>query len=461
MLEGQMITQRSLAPILFLVVATVLALLSLTPPAQAQNLPIDMTTACNGGSCFNWAGIYQDGTSFINTQGMDNGQSNGCATQPPCSAAYATGGPGTTTLELVPGTGTPPGPPTLTLAGVPFNFGPINSTPCGPTTSTQCSEDMIQLSNSGVTMTVTPHLYSTLILLGAAVNGSHTGTVVVNYSDGSSDPPIAQTFSDWCGFSGNKSEAIAVGQISRINMDGSLIGPACNLYSYTYTLNVNKEVASIKISSNDGSCSAVPNCAYVLAATLKPPTYTIEGGAANPASVGAGSTSSATVTVTPQPGYVGTVNLSCSITPNIVGDPVSAAIPPSCSLSPTAVTIVANEASAPTTTLTFTAASPTKSMSVRHSNFFYAFLLIPGIALTGFGFGSRDSRRRRLFGVMLVLLLLAGVVAMPACVSYTHPGNVGTPPGQYTVSITGVDADGLTQASNGTANTVVVTVAAQ
>jgi hypothetical protein len=45
-------------------------------------------------------------------------------------------------------------------------------------------------------------------------------------------------------------------------------------------------------------------------------------------------------------------------------------------------------------------------------------------------------------------------------VSYTHLGNVGTPPGQYVVSVTGVDTNGLTQASNaaGTTNTVVVTV---
>jgi hypothetical protein len=453
-------TQRSLTPMLFLLVATLLAVVSLTPSAQAQNLPIDMTTACNGGACFNWSGIYQDGTSFVNTLGMDNGQSNGCAVQPPCPAAYGNGGPNNTSLELVVGTGTPPPPPSLTLSGVPFNFGPVNATDCGPTTSVQCSNDMIQLSGSNLTMTVTPHLYSTLILLGTAVNGPHTGVVVVSYSDGSSDPPINQTFSDWCGFSGNKNESIAVGPISRINMDGTLIGPGCNLYAYTYPLNVAKEVASITVSSHDTSCTAVANCSYILAATLKPPTYTIEGGAASPASVSPGSSSTATVTVNPQTGYTGTINLSCSILPTVTGDPPSAVTAPTCSLSPTSVTITANETSAPTTSLTFTAASPAKSMSARHSNVFYAFLLIPGAVLTGLGFRPRSSRRKRLFGLLLLGLVLIGIVMMPACVSYTHPGNVGTPPGQYTVSITGVDTSGLTQASNptGTSNTVVVMV---
>ena len=64
---------------------------------------------------------------------------------------------------------------------------------------------------------------------------------------------------------------------------------------------------------------------FGLAITLKPPTYTIDGGIANPASVAAGSMSMATVTVNPQPGYVGTITLSCSISPTIVGVPPSAA----------------------------------------------------------------------------------------------------------------------------------------
>jgi hypothetical protein len=465
---AKMMTQKSLTPMLFLLVAIVFVVLSLAPPVQAQALPIDMTTACNGGACFNWSGIYQDGTSFVNTLGMDNGQSNGCAVQPPCPAAYGNGGPNNTSLELVTGTGTPTPPPSLTLNGITFDFGPVNTTPCGPTTSVQCMNDMIQLSSSGVNMSVAPNYYSTLILLGTAVNGPHTGTVTINYSDGSSDPPIAQTFSDWCGFSGNKFESIAVGPISRINMDGTLIGPGCNLYAYTYPVNVNKEFASVSISSSDTSCTAVANCSYVLAATLKPPSYVIEGGAASPASVAPGSSSTATVSVTPQTGYTNpqesskTITLSCSILPNVIGDPVSAATPPSCSLSPTSVTIVQNQPP-PTTTLTFTAASPSKTMLTRHSSIFYAFLLIPGVMLMGLGFAPRTSRRKRLFGLFLLGLLLAGIVGLPACVSYTHPGNVGTPPGQYTVSITGVDTNGLTQASNpsGTSNTVVVIVANQ
>ena len=74
--------------------------------------------------------------------------------------------------------------------------------------------------------------------------------------------------------------------------------------------------------------------------------------------------------------------------------------------------------------------------------------------------GSRNGRRKGLLGLMLLGLLLAGLMAAPGCVSYTHLGNVGTPPGQYTIVVTGVDTNNLSQASNptGTTNTVTVTV---
>jgi hypothetical protein len=57
-------------------------------------------------------------------------------------------------------------------------------------------------------------------------------------------------------------------------------------------------------------------------------------------------------------------------------------------------------------------------------------------------------------------MLLAVLISIPACVSVTHLGNVGTPPGQYTIVVTGIDTNDLSQASNGpgTTNTVAVIV---
>jgi hypothetical protein len=342
---------------------------------------------------------------------------------------------------------------------VPFTFGTVNTVDCGPSTGNACILDTVNLTASpGVTITLLPaqqNIYSTMIMLGNAVNGSHTGQVTATYTTGSPDV-FPQTFSDWCGFGGHANEAIAVGPNTgmRINATGVPNGANCSLYAYTYPLDFTRTLQSITLTDKDGS-----GAMFAFAITLKPPTYTINAGVSNPVSVAAGTTSTATVAVNPQPGYVGTITLSCSISPTIVGVPPSAATAPSCSVSPTSVTVTTGETSPPTATLTFTSAAPAKASSQRASRIFYAFWLpVPGLALVGLSVGSVGSRRRRLLGLLLLGLLLTGLVVTPACVSTVHQGNVGTPPGQYSIAVTGVDTNGLTQASNGAGTTNVVTV---
>ncbi len=448
-----MTTKRNSLATLFLF-AAVVAVLSLTAPAHAQNVPIDMTTACNGGSCYNVGGLFTNGSSFLGTLGMDNGQSNGCTTSGPCPAAYSA-----TTLGLtVP---TPAADATLTVAGVPFDFGVVNTATCG-STGGACISDVLQVptASSGVTVTVAPAIYSTVIMLGTAVNGHHQASITINYNDGSSDPAIVQTFSDWCGAAAGGAESVAVGSIQRINAQGTPINPSCNLYQYTYPADITKMVSSVTIgSADDCSANGIPSCTYVLALSLKPPTYTIDGGSPAAASITAGSSTTSIVTVNPQPGYVGTINLSCAILPTIVTS--SAATTPTCSLSPTSVTVTASESAPPTTTLTFTSAPMAAADSRRPKGIFYALCLpVPGLMLIGIGFRSRNSRRKRLLSFLFLASLLAALTVTPACVTYTHLGNVGTPPGQYTIAVTGVDTNGLSQASNpaGTSNVVIVTV---
>jgi len=445
-----MITKDSSGSVVFLSMATLMVgLLFLAAPVHAQNVQVDLSSTsalCGGQQCFNTAGLFATGTTFLGTSGMDNG--NNCTPTPPytnCPDAYSGNqlfGAGFTD------------PPTLTLAGVPYTFGSVNSTNCG-STGTACTADVVNLTSSGVVITLPAALqtvYSTAIMLGTAVNGHHSGKITATYTDNSTTV-FNQTLSDWCGFGSNQYESIAIGGINRINSDGTLNGASCNLYAYTYPLDFTKTLQSITLQDTDGS-----GASFALAITLKPPTYTIDGGTPASATVAAGSSTTATVTVNPQPGYVGTVQLGCSISPTIQTS--GAATAPTCSLDPTSVDVTADETSPPTTTLTFTAAKPAQAAVGRRGNLFYAFLLVPGIALTGLSLGSRSSRRRRLFSLFLLGLLLTAVIVMPGCFSYKHLGDVGTPPGQYTISITGVDGNGLTQASNptGTSNTVVVTV---
>jgi len=297
-------------------------------------------------------------------------------------------------------------------------------------------------------------------MLGASVNGSHSGQMTATYTDGS-QVSVGQKFSDWCGFSGNPNESIAVSGTIRINADGTPNGAGCNVYAYTYALDYTKTLESITLKDVDPN----PGSLYVFAMTLKPPTYTIDGGAPASSSIKAGSSTTATVTVNPQTGYGAangaTITLSCAISPTITTS--SAATAPSCSLSPTSISVppVGGPPLPLTSTLTFTSAPPGKAMAQSSSRIFYAFWLpVPALALVGIGMGSRNGRRKGLLGLMLLGLLLAGLMAAPGCVSYTHLGNVGTPPGQYTIVVTGVDTNNLSQASNptGTTNTVTVTV---
>lgn len=451
-----MITRGIFSSVFFpLVAAFVIALLFLAIPAHAQNVQVDLSSTsalCGGQECFNVAGLFTTGTTFLGTSGMDDG--NNCTPTAPytnCPDAYSSNQLGLSTAT----------PPTLTppSLNVPFTFGTVNTVNCGPSTSTACTLDVVNLTTSGVDITLPTAeqvVYSTLIMLGTGVNGHHAGQVTATYSDGTTDV-FSQTFSDWCSYGGNQYESIAVGGFNRINSDGTLNGASCNMYAYTYPLNVSKILQGITLTDEDGSGSM-----FGLAITLKPPTYTIDGGIASPTSVAAGSTSTATVTVNPQPGYQGTISLSCSISPTIVGDPPSAATAPSCSLSPTSVTVTTGESAPPTTTLTFTSAAPASSSSAQRStSIFYAFLLpVPGLALLGLGFSPRGSHRKRWLGFWLAGMLLALLILTPACVSTKQLGNVGTPPGQYTIAITGVDTNGLSQASNaaGTSNAVIVNV---
>jgi hypothetical protein len=80
--------------------------------------------------------------------------------------------------------------------------------------------------------------------------------------------------------------------------------------------------------------------------------------------------------------------------------------------------------------------------------------------LFGLGVRPRGARRKRWMGFWFIGILLALLILTPACVSRVHEGNVGTPPGQYSIAVTGVDTNGLSQASNpaGTSNVVTVNV---
>jgi hypothetical protein len=143
--------------------------------------------------------------------------------------------------------------------------------------------------------------------------------------------------------------------------------------------------------------------------------------------------------------------LSCSIAPVVTPAPT-------CSFSTNPVTVSSSGATA---TLTFATVGPTSAL-VNWRGYYAALLPIPALVFLGAGLGLRKRTRNRLAGWLILGIVLAGTVLMPACGGGSTRntggggGNSGTPAGTYTVTITGTDSNGVTQ--TGSAATVSVTV---
>jgi hypothetical protein len=220
--------------------------LAATLTGQTVQAPVNLSRQ------FNTGGIFNNGVTFSATGGMDGG-GDGCTLPDGCADAYSA-----QQLGLSFGTF-----PYLIVKGSLFGFGPVNTADC----TSNCVPDVISLPGApGATLWLPfdrQRAYTTMTLLGTGVQGSHTGTVTVNYANGTSES-FNQTFSDWCNFGRNANESIAVGGISRINSDGTLNGATCNLYTYTYALDPHRILRSITLTNTDQT-----SFSFVLSVTLQ------------------------------------------------------------------------------------------------------------------------------------------------------------------------------------------------
>jgi sugar lactone lactonase YvrE len=168
-------------------------------------------------------------------------------------------------------------------------------------------------------------------------------------------------------------------------------------------------------------------------------TFTVSS---NPpsASVTQGQSAVFTVTVTPQGSYTSPIGFSCS------GLPAVAA----CSFSPATVTPDANPA---TTTLTITTAAQSALLASapgghRSGPLNATWLVLPGMLVGIVAIAAPN--RRRLLSCCLLFLLASGCVLQSACGTTSKTSNSLTPPGSYTITVTG--------AAGSTHQTVVVTL---
>lgn len=164
--------------------------------------------------------------------------------------------------------------------------------------------------------------------------------------------------------------------------------------------------------------------------------------ATSPAAVKPGSSGTSTITLTAINGYSSPVKLSCSVAGS--GSPL-----PACKATSFSPNPVTPTAAGVTSTLTVTTTGA--SAAILHPNRFFYALWIPvaGMSLLGISFSSARSRRKKIFGFLMVAMVMAALFMLPACGSSSGGGGGGgctgcTPAGAYTVTVTATGTDAAT-----------------
>lgn len=189
-----------------------------------------------------------------------------------------------------------------------------------------------------------------------------------------------------------------------------------------------------------------------------------------PGSVPAGSGGQGVIVINPINGYssptkviggqpISGITLSCaSITPLVTIPPVCSFNPPSPPVNGTAVT----------STLTVSTYGPIVTGAADHPRHFYVLWMpVPMLALVGLGagFAGKRSRKTKAWGLLALFVMCGALFMMPACgnttASTTTPNGV-TPNNTYTLTVVGVDLNGVVSSNitstNSTNPTVSLTV---
>ena len=204
---------------------------------------------------------------------------------------------------------------------------------------------------------------------------------------------------------------------------------------------------AIQTAYGGGTCignigNNVP-CTDAFVTTFGPataPDFTVA--ATTPATVTPGSSGASTVTLTALNAYSQSVTLGCSVSGS--GSPL-----PACSASSFSPGSVTPTGSGATSTLTITTTGASAAL-YRSSGIVYAMWLpVVGVSLLGMRL-STGRRKKKLLGFILLGVVMMALFFLPACGGGNSGGGGGgggcsgcTPAGNYTVTITGVDANNL------------------
>jgi hypothetical protein len=210
----------------------------------------------------------------------------------------------------------------------------------------------------------------------------------------------------------------------------------------------------VTVTGTSGSITQTATLYLNVADLTEDYTLTVLPTTAIPSPIPAGSSATTVVTVTAIGSYTGTVTLAClSVAPIVTAAPY-------CSFDPPSVSVTSGFG--PTSTLTVTTFGAQVNATKRsHLRVFYAlWLAVPGLGLVGVG--ATRSHRKKLMGLILLMVVAGGLLLLPACntatIGTTALNGQVTPVNTYTFTLSGADANGAAP-SNLTADEATVTLA--
>jgi uncharacterized repeat protein (TIGR03803 family) len=188
-----------------------------------------------------------------------------------------------------------------------------------------------------------------------------------------------------------------------------------------------------------GGCTGTSTCSVIMSSSQSvgatfDSDFSLSSTPLMPSAVSAGGSSASTITVVPAAGgFFSSVALTCAVTP-------TPALAPTCLVSP------ASTAAGTPATLTVNTTGPAVAVvpSSAGIGLFYT-LCLPMIGLVGLRVRLGSDKRRgrgKQTGAALIFILLAALAFQVACGgSDSHPSR-GTPPGPYTITVTGTYSTG-------------------
>lgn len=267
------------------------------------------------------------------------------------------------------------------------------------------------LSSSAITI-ATPGMTGTSTIAVTPSN-SFTGTVALACSVASStlnDPPTCSV-----------SAPLAITGTAAVTATLT-VATSADTAAGTYTVN---------LSGTSGTLTQGTSVAVTVEGPASVPSFALSGVAITNITPGTPATS--TITVTPSGGFTGAVALACAVTTS----PADATEPPTCSVTtPPAITGTA----AVTAMLTVNSTAATTAALEDHLP--RSLAIGSGVAIASLFFLFLPSRRRCLNRLLSLIVLAVSAGVVVGCgggskaSSPTGPGNAGTTPGSYVITIT-------------------------